>query len=181
MPLILFNKPYGVVCQFSPSGNRLTLKDFVTINDIYPAGRLDADSEGLIILTDDGQLQRQISHPNHKLPKIYLAQVEGIPTEIALRNLRTGIVLKDGPTLPADVRLIVQPPNLWPRQPPIRFRKNIPSAWIEVILREGRNRQLRRMTAAIGHPTLRLIRWQIGDWSLTGLKPGDWKEITVLT
>ncbi|MGH8401033.1 MAG: pseudouridine synthase [Gammaproteobacteria bacterium] len=176
--LILFNKPYGVICQFSGDGNRPTLADFIKVKDVYPAGRLDTDSEGLLILTDDGRLQSRISHPHHKLPKVYLAQVERIPAETDLQRLRTGIALNDGRTLPAEAKLISEPENLWPRDPPIRFRKNIPTAWIELTLREGRNRQVRRMTAAIGHPTLRLIRWRIGDWTLAGLNPGEWREVT---
>ncbi|MGH8372138.1 MAG: pseudouridine synthase [Gammaproteobacteria bacterium] len=175
--LILFNKPYGVICQFSSDGNRPTLADFIKIKDIYPAGRLDTDSEGLLILTDDGRLQSRISHPRHKLPKTYLAQVERIPAETDLERLREGIVLNDGRTLQAEAKLIVEPENLWRRDPPIRFRKAIPTGWIELTLREGRNRQVRRMTAAIGYPTLRLIRWQIGDWTLAGLEPGTWREI----
>jgi 23S rRNA pseudouridine2457 synthase len=174
--LILFNKPYGVICQFSSDGNRPTLADYIKVKDVYPAGRLDTDSEGLLILTDDGRLQSRISHPRHKLPKTYLAQVERIPTETDLQRLRDGIVLNDGRTLPAQAESIPEPQNLWPRNPPIRSRKAIPTAWIELTLREGRNRQVRRMTAAIGYPTLRLIRWQIGDWTLEGLEPGEWRE-----
>jgi 23S rRNA pseudouridine2457 synthase len=176
MSVLLFNKPFGVICQFSGDGGRPTLADFIKVKDVYPAGRLDTDSEGLLILTDDGRLQSRISHPRHKLPKTYLAQVEGIPSAEDLERLRAGIMLNDGPALPAAARLIHEPEDLWSRDPPIRFRKAIPTAWIELILREGRNRQVRRMTAAIGHPTLRLIRWQIGDWTLAGLKPGECRK-----
>ena len=175
--LILFNKPHGVICQFSRNGNRPTLADFIPVKQVYPAGRLDTDSEGLLILTDDGRLQNRISHPHHKLPKTYLVQVDRMPDESDLRRLRDGVKLNDGATLPAGARLIPEPENLWPRDPPIRFRKTVPTAWLELTLREGRNRQVRRMTAAIGYPTLRLIRWQIGDWSLAGLQPGEWREV----
>ena len=178
MPTLLFNKPYGVICQFSGDGSRPTLADFIAVKNVYPAGRLDTDSEGLVVLTDDGRLQSRISHPRHKLTKTYWVQVERIPTEDDLQRLRVGITLNDGPTLPAGARLIPEPENLWPRDPPIRFRKNIPTAWIEVKLCEGRNRQMRRMTAAIGHPTLRLLRWQIGDWTLAGLNPGEWRLVS---
>jgi 23S rRNA pseudouridine2457 synthase len=177
MATLLFNKPYDVICQFSDGGNHRTLADFIPVKQVYPAGRLDTDSEGLVVLTDDGCLQSRISHPRHKLAKIYWVQIEGRPIDSELEHLRAGVMLNDGPTLPAEVHLIAEPQNLWARKPPIRFRKSIPTTWIEVRLREGRNRQLRRMTAAIGHPAVRLIRWQIGDWTLTGLNPGDWREI----
>ncbi|HET7922629.1 MAG TPA: pseudouridine synthase [Gammaproteobacteria bacterium] len=177
MTTLLFNKPYGVICQFSKNGGHPTLADFITMQDVYPAGRLDTDSEGLLILTDDGRLQSRISHPRHKLPKTYLAQVERVPVESALGRLRSGIELNDGTALPVAARLIPEPAALWSRDPPIRFRRHIPTAWLELVLREGRNRQVRRMTAAIGHPTLRLIRWQIGDWTLAGLKPGAWRVL----
>lgn len=177
--LILLNKPYDVMCQFTGDGRRATLADLVPVAGVYPAGRLDRDSEGLVLLTDDGWLQARISDPKHKMAKTYLAQVEGSPDEAALQALRTGVVLNDGPTLPAGARLIDPPPGLWPRVPPIRVRKAIPDAWIELTLREGRNRQVRRMTAAVGLPTLRLIRWQVGEWSLDGLAPGEWREITL--
>ncbi|HVA55917.1 MAG TPA: pseudouridine synthase [Gammaproteobacteria bacterium] len=180
MATLLFNKPYDVICQFSGGGIHHTLADFIPVKGVYPAGRLDTDSEGLVVLTDDGRLQSRISHPRHKLSKMYWVQVEGIPSEGDLERLRVGVLLNDGPTLPAEVQLISEPQNLWARNPPIRVRKNIPTAWIAVWLHEGRNRQLRRMTAAIGHPALRLIRWQIGDWTLVGLNPGDWREISPL-
>jgi len=171
--VLLLNKPYGVVCQFSPNGGKPTLKDFVPVPDVYPAGRLDADSEGLLILTDDGKLQATLSHPRHKLPKTYWVQVEGIPDGAALHRLETGIDLGDFVTRPAKVRSIAPPAGLWPRNPPIRVRKHIPTGWLEVELTEGRNRQLRRMTAATGFPTLRLIRARIGLWSIAGLDPGS--------
>ena len=177
--LVLFNKPMNVLSQFtdarSPSP-RATLSDFIDRPGVYPAGRLDRDSEGLMLLTDDGRLQARISDPKHKMEKTYLAQVEGAPTEADLEPLRRGLALKDGPTLPARARLI-DPPDLWERDPPVRFRKSVPDAWIEIAIREGRNRQVRRMTAAAGFPTLRLVRWRIGDWSVEGLAPGAWREI----
>lgn len=174
--ILLFNKPFGVLCQFSGEG-RITLADYIDVKDIYPAGRLDTDSEGLLVLTDDGRLQNRLSHPHHKLPKVYWAQVEGIPSEHALRQLREGIVLKDGPTLPAKTEVILQPENLWLRDPPIRFRKRVQDSWLELTLLEGRNRQVRRMTAAVGHPTLRLIRWSVGVWTVEGLAPGQYRRI----
>ncbi|MGX9855947.1 pseudouridine synthase [Limimaricola variabilis] len=177
--LVLFNKPMNVLSQFtdakSPSP-RATLSDFINRPGIYPAGRLDRDSEGLLLLTDDGRLQARISDPKHKMEKTYLVQVEGAPTEADLEPLRRGLKLKDGPTKPARARLIA-PPALWERDPPVRFRKSVPDAWIEIAIREGRNRQVRRMTAAAGFPTLRLVRWRIGDWALDGLAPGKWREI----
>ena len=169
--IILFNKPYGVVCQFSGEG-RPTLADYIDVKGVYPAGRLDTDSEGLLVLTDDGRLQNRISHPHHKLPKIYWAQVEGLPTEESIGRLRQGVMLNDGLTLPAKARRMDTPEHLWPRDPPIRFRKRVPDCWLELTLVEGRNRQVRRMTAAIGHPTLRLVRWAIGEWTVGNLKPG---------
>jgi 23S rRNA pseudouridine2457 synthase len=174
--LLLLNKPYGVLCQFTDPEGRPTLADYVTRPGVYPAGRLDRDSEGLLALTDAPDLQQRIAEPRHKLPKRYWAQVEGEPDDAALASLRGGITLRDGPTRPADARRIEEPPGLWPRDPPVRFRKHIPTTWLEVELREGRNRQLRRMTAAVGHPTLRLIRAGIGPWRVEGLSPGEWRE-----
>ena len=176
--LILFNKPFDVLSQFSGDGSRRTLADFVDVPAVYPAGRLDRDSEGLLLLTDDGALQARIADPRHKLPKTYLVQVEGEVGAAALAQLRSGVELRDGRTRPASARRVDDDPriaSLWPRNPPIRVRKTVPDCWIEVTLTEGRNRQVRRMTAAVGHPTLRLIRWSIGDWSVAGLDPGDWR------
>lgn len=173
--VLLLNKPYGVICQFSPGGGKSTLKDFVPIPGVYPAGRLDTDSEGLLILTDDGRLQATLSHPRYKLPKTYWVQVEGIPDDDALLRLETGIDLGNFVTRPAKVRSIDPPAGLWPRNPPIRVRKLIPTCWLEVELTEGKNRQLRRMTAATGFPTLRLIRARIGPWSVAGLDPGSYR------
>ena len=174
--ILLFNKPYGVICQFSRDGLHPTLADYIAVPGVYPAGRLDTDSEGLLLLTDDGKLQHRITDPQHKLAKTYWVQVEGIPDEAALEKLRRGVLLKDGMTLPAKVRAMEAPTNLWPRTPPVRFRQAIPTSWITLIIREGRNRQVRRMTAAVGFPTLRLIRYRIGDWTLDGLAPGQWRE-----
>jgi len=174
--ILLFNKPYGVICQFSSNGLHPTLADYITTSDFYPAGRLDTDSEGLLLLTDDGKLQHRITDPRHKLPKTYWVQVEGIPDEAALRRLRGGVQLKDGLTLPAEVSLMDEPADLWPRDPPVRFRKDIPTCWLQLTIREGRNRQIRRMTAAVGFPTLRLIRHAIGRWSLDGIAPGMWSD-----
>ncbi|MEQ1551350.1 rRNA large subunit pseudouridine synthase E [Sphingorhabdus sp.] len=179
--LILFNKPYGVLSQFTDRGSegaRATLSDHIKLPGVYPAGRLDRDSEGLLLLTDDGRLQAQISDPKFKLPKTYLVQVEGEIDEGALKRLRLGVTLKDGLTLPAEAKRIDEP-QLWPRDPPVRFRKSVPDCWISLTIREGRNRQVRRMTAAVGFPTLRLVRWSIGDWSVEGLAPGEWREIVV--
>jgi 23S rRNA pseudouridine2457 synthase len=175
MTLVLFNKPYGVLCQFTDeraAPKRPTLADFIEVPGVYPAGRLDLDSEGLLLLTDDGRLQARIADPKFKLPKSYLVQVEGDVAEAGLVALRQGVRLKDGMTLPAEAERIAAP-ELWPRDPPVRFRKSVPDCWIRLTLREGRNRQVRRMTAAIGHPTLRLVRWSIGDWSLDGIAPGE--------
>jgi len=176
--LILFNKPHGVLSQFTDKGSptkRQTLSDFIDMPAIYPAGRLDRDSEGLLLLTDDGVLQARISDPKFKMPKTYLAQVEGEPDEDALAALRTGICLKDGMTGPAKAERI-DDPQLWPRDPPIRIRKTVADCWIKLTIREGRNRQVRRMTAAAGHPTLRLVRWRIGDWDLDGIAQGEWRS-----
>jgi len=172
--LLAFNKPFNVLCQFTDGAGRRTLADFVTQKNVYPAGRLDYDSEGLLLLTDDGALQKRIADPQHKMKKTYLAQVERIPDDKALALLRRGVKLKDGMTAPAGARLVQQPDWLWKREPPIRYRAAIPAAWVEISLTEGRNRQVRRMTAAVGHPTLRLIRVSIGSWSLDGLEPGEW-------
>lgn len=175
--ILLFNKPYNVICQFSRDGLHPTLADYIALPDFYPAGRLDTDSEGLLVLTDDGKLQHRITDPQHKLPKTYWAQVEGVPDEAALAQLRSGVSLKDGVTRPAEARLMEEPVGLWPRNPPIRERKNIPTAWLELTLREGKNRQVRRMTAAVGYPTLRLIRYRIGEWTLGELEPGGAREV----
>ena len=178
MTLILFNKPYNVLSQFIDRGTagsaRATLSDFIDVSGVYPAGRLDLDSEGLLLLTDDGRLQARIADPKYKMTKTYLVQVEGDAADTALETLRHGVRLKDGPTRPAEVERIAEP-QLWPRDPPIRVRKNIPDCWIKLTISEGRNRQVRRMTAAIGHPTLRLVRWSIGDWTIDGVHPGEWQ------
>ncbi len=174
--VILLNKPYGVICQFSPSGDHRTLKDFVDMPGIYPAGRLDTDSEGLVVLTGDGALQHRISDPQHKLPKTYFAQVEGAPDDAALEPLRRGMVLGDFRARPAEAALVDEPEWLWPRTPPIRSRQAIPTTWLRLVLREGRNRQVRRMTAAAGFPTLRLIRFSIGPWTISGIAPGQWQK-----
>ena len=180
--LILFNKPYGVLCQFTDRGtegsSRPTLSAFIDVAGGYPAGRLDLDSEGLLLLTDDGRLQSRIADPKFKTAKTYLAQLEGNVTDDALATLGSGVRLKDGITRPAEAERIPAP-DLWLRDPPIRFRKNIPDGWIRLTIREGRNRQVRRMTAAVGHPTLRLVRWSIGDWSLDGIAPGEWRSLDV--
>jgi 23S rRNA pseudouridine2457 synthase len=173
--VLLLNKPYGMVCQFSGEG--ATLKDLVDVPRVYPAGRLDADSEGLVVLTDDGALQARISQPRHKLAKVYCVQVEGVPSRDALAALASGVRLNDGKTLPARARSIEEPGGLWPRDPPIRVRREIPTSWIELEITEGRNRQVRRMTAAVGFPTLRLVRWRVGPWSVEGLAPGEWREV----
>jgi 23S rRNA pseudouridine2457 synthase len=177
--LILFNKPYGVLCQFTGDGTRQTLADYIDVPGVYVAGRLDADSEGLLALTGDGRLQARIADPRHKLPKIYWAQVEGEPDAAALATLAAGLDLGDFVTKPCRVRRIPEPAGLWPRDPPIRYRAAIPTAWLEIELREGKNRQVRRMTAKIGHPTLRLVRAAIGDWSLGDLPPGQWRAVDV--
>jgi 23S rRNA pseudouridine2457 synthase len=175
--LIAFNKPFGVICKFRPEPGRPTLADYIKVPDVYPAGRLDTDSEGLLLLTDDGVLQARISSPRHELAKVYWAQVEGTPTESAIAALRAGVDLGDFKTQPAGARSIEEPSGLWPRDPPIRYRAKIPTAWLEITLREGKNRQVRRMTARVGLPTLRLIRAAIGRVNLSGLAPGEWREI----
>lgn len=175
--VILFNKPFGVLCQFTSSDGRPTLKDYIDVPGVYAAGRLDADSEGLVVLTDDGALQARISNPRHKMAKVYHVQVEGIPEDAALERLRRGVDLGDFAAQPCDAQRIDEPDYLWPRDPPIRYRAAIPTSWLRVALKEGKNRQVRRMTAKIGHPTLRLIRWSIGDWTLAGLRPGEWHQL----
>ena len=180
--VILLNKPYGVLCQFTAAGGgRATLADFVPVPNVYPAGRLDADSEGLVVLTSDGVLQARITDPGRKLGKVYWAEVEGLPTREQQQALEAGVNLRDFVTAPAKARAIAAPPALWPRDPPIRVRKAIPTAWLELTLTEGRNRQVRRMTAAVGLPTLRLIRYAVGRWTLDGLVPGAWRRESVTT
>ncbi len=182
--LILFNKPYGVLSQFTDRGpksaggetSRPTLSDYIDVPGVYPAGRLDKDSEGLLLLTGDGKLQSRIADPKFKMPKTYLVQLEGVPDEARLEQLRQGVRLKDGMTRSATVERIAEP-ALWPRDPPIRVRKSIPDSWIKLTIREGKNRQVRRMTAAIGHPTLRLVRWSVGDWNIDDIHSGEWREI----
>ncbi|WP_432721901.1 pseudouridine synthase [Jeongeupia wiesaeckerbachi] len=177
--LILLNKPYGVICQFSPSPPHQSLADYVRVPDVYPAGRLDTDSEGLLLLTDSGPLQARIADPKHKLPKTYWVQVDGAPCDADLEPLRHGVDLGDFVSKPAQVRVIAEPEGLWPRVPPVRFRANIPTTWLEVIIAEGKNRQVRRMTAKVGFPTLRLIRAAVGEYTLAGLAPGQWHELRV--
>lgn len=177
--LILFNKPYGVLSQFTDEGRYLGLAAYIPVPGVYAAGRLDGDSEGLLILTDDGALQQRLTDPRHKAPKVYWAQVEGRPDEPALAALRQGVELRDGVTRPAQIEIMEAPQGLWPRNPPIRERRHIPTAWLRLTLTEGRNRQVRRMTASVGLPTLRLIRYAVGPWTLQGLAPGEWKEIHV--
>jgi len=177
--VILFNKPYGVLCQFTSPAGRACLKDYVPVPDVYPAGRLDTDSEGLLVLTGDGGLQARITEPGRKLAKTYWAQVEGVPTAEALQALRGGLDLGDFVSRPCKVRPMGEPEGLWPRNPPIRARLHIPTAWIEIELEEGKNRQVRRMTARVGHPTLRLVRAAIGPWSLADLAPGQWRQAAV--
>ncbi|MFK7881253.1 pseudouridine synthase [Roseobacter sp.] len=181
--VILFHKPFGVLSQFTDKGTlgspRPTLSGFIDEPGFYPAGRLDKDSEGLMVLTDDGKLQARIANPDHKMAKTYLVQIEGTPDETALAALRNGVDLKDGKTKPAEVSLIDTPDPLWPRDPPVRFRKTVPDAWLRLTIREGKNRQVRRMTAHVGLPCLRLIRAQIGDWHLNDMAPGSWRFASV--
>jgi len=179
--LILFNKPFDVLSQFTDRGSdgaRATLSDHIAVPGVYPAGRLDRDSEGLLLLTDDGRLQARIAEPRYKMPKTYWVQVEGDMGDDALASLRRGVALNDGVTRPAAAERI-DPPDLWPRDPPVRFRKSVPDCWLALTISEGRNRQVRRMTAAVGHPTLRLVRHRIGAWTLDGLQPGEWREVEV--
>lgn len=175
--IVLFNKPFDVLCQFSHGEGRKTLADFISEKEVYAAGRLDRDSEGLLLLTNDGKLQAKITEPEHKTAKTYWAQVEGIPTAESIESLNQGVELKDGLTRPAEVKIIDEPEMLWERTPPIRERKDIPTTWLSITIKEGRNRQVRRMTAHIGHPTLRLIRYAIGQWTIDGLDNGDWTKI----
>jgi 23S rRNA pseudouridine2457 synthase len=175
---ILLNKPLGVICQFTPEGNYPTLKQFIKVPNVYPAGRLDTDSEGLVVLTDDGALQKQISSPQHRIIKTYWAQVEGEATEAQLQQLKRGVDLGDFITQTAGIKVIPEPAKLWERNPPIRFRKNIPTSWLEIKISEGKNRQVRRMTAKVGLPTLRLIRYGVGEWTVEGLKPGESRAIS---
>lgn len=178
--IILFNKPFNVLSQFTDTGttgsDRKTLSDFINVPEVYAAGRLDKDSEGLLVLTDNGRLQHKISDPKHKISKTYWVQVEGEPSDTALKSLCSGVKLKDGMTAPAKVSRVGEPQGLWRRDPPVRFRKTVPDCWLEITITEGRNRQVRRMTAAIGHPTLRLIRYSVGSWTLDGIVSGEWKE-----
>lgn len=173
--VMLFNKPYQALCQFTREGERPCLADYIDVPKVYAAGRLDADSEGLLVLTDDGRLQQRIADPHHKLPKTYWVQVEGVAQNAQLERLRTGVDLGDFVTRPAEVRIMAEPDGLWPRHPPIRVRKAIPTTWLEIVLRQGRNRQVRRMTAKVGLPTLRLVRVAIGPWHVDGLDPGQWR------
>lgn len=175
--VILFNKPFDVLCQFTDKQGRRTLKDFIDIHGVYSAGRLDRDSEGLLMLTDSGDLKHKISSPDHKVTKTYWVQIEGVPLDADLQPLRDGLVLKDGPTRPAKAKLLDESPVSWPRVPPIRVRKSIPDSWLELTIAEGRNRQVRRMCAAIGFPVLRLVRYRVGSWTLDGIDPGSFVEL----
>ena len=177
--VILFNKPYGVICQFSADGKHPTLKDYIAVNDVYAAGRLDTDSEGLLVLTSDGALQHRITDPKHKFRKTYWVQVEGVVSDAVLSMLERGVDLGEFVTAPASAFAINEPPGLWPRDPPIRVRKAIPTSWLELTISEGKNRQVRRMTAKLGLPTLRLIRYRIGDWTLEGLASGEWRRVNI--
>lgn len=177
--LILFNKPFGVITQFSPDEKHPSLAEYIPVKNVYPAGRLDHDSEGLLLLTDDGKLQNKISHPKNKMPKTYWVQVDGDITDDAIAHLQKGVALKDGLTKPAKCIRMDEPENLWPRDPPVRFRKHIPTSWIALTISEGRNRQVRRMTAAVGFPTLRLVRYSVGEWTIDNLQPGKYKVIDV--
>jgi len=177
MTTIAFHKPFDVLCQFSPQEGKQTLADYIKLKDVYAAGRLDKDSEGLLLLTDDGKLQHRIAHPDHKLEKTYWVQVDGEITDKAIEQLKAGVLLKDGKTKPAKAKKMDEPQNLWPRNPPVRFRANIPTSWLELRIKEGKNRQVRRMTAAVGFPTLRLIRYAIGDVTLDGLNVGEYAKI----
>lgn len=176
--IILFNKPFGVLTQFTSQDQIPTLAEYIDIQGVYAAGRLDKDSEGLLVLTDDGKLQNKIASPKHKMPKTYWVQVEGVPEEQDLQVLRQGVQLKDGKSLPAKVEFML-PPDIWERKPPIRERKNIPTQWLKISIKEGRNRQVRRMTAAIGFPTLRLVRYSVGSWTLDGILPGQYLEVAL--
>jgi 23S rRNA pseudouridine2457 synthase len=177
---LVCNKPFGMLTKFTDAQGRPTLASLLPQTDVYPAGRLDADSEGLLVLTSDGRLQSRITDPRHHWPKTYWVQVDGEITDAALRRLGSGVLLKDGMTRPAKAERMAEPANLWPRDPPVRYRRSIPTSWISLTIAEGRNRQVRRMTAAVGHPTLRLIRYAVGPWTLEGLKPGEWREVDPL-
>jgi len=177
--LIVFNKPYGVICQFSKHEKHPSLAEYIDIKDVYAAGRLDHDSEGLLLLTDDGQLQNKIASPKNKMKKTYWVQVDKEITQQAIEQLKKGVTLKDGLTKPAQAKIISEPENLWPRDPPVRYRKDIPTSWLELTISEGRNRQVRRMTAAVGFPTLRLIRCRIGEWQLNNIQPGEFVVLDV--